>query len=300
MVIMANIRITVLAMAMPTILGGCRSLKKEAWEIEPLGKSELQRVRLAEQKTTITERVRFFSGEMNAPWFFLVLAPKATRQPDRVLILNHGWSDRPEKLLAALKLEQVYAKLLADGTVQPALIILPDVRFPEKMQTDPEEKIFPVCLNLVAEEVARTVSKTYGIPFSRDKWGMGGFSFGGYLSLDVGRRFSGRFGSISAVSSPLEDEWSFWPTEPAQPGKLDWKGRSLHTVVEPGPIPRLFLACGMNDRYYGTMMGLHQKFQSRGINHEWSAGPGGHTWSYWSTVVESLLLFHLGRGTDRK
>jgi len=297
MPIMANIRITVLVMAMTTILGGCRSLKKEAWEIEPLGKSGLQRVRLAEQETTITERVRFFSREMNGPWFFLVLAPKATQPLDRVLILNHGWSDRPETLLAALKLERVYAGLLEDGRVQPALIILPDVRFPDEKRKNAEGNVFPEYLDLVAEEVARTVSQTYGIPFSRDKWGMGGFSFGGYLSLDVGRRFSGRFGSISAVSAPFEDQWTFWPTDPPPPGKLDQKGRGLHTVVEPGPIPRLFLACGMNDRFYGTMVELHQKFQTLGINHEWSAGPGGHTWTYWSTVVEGMFLFHLGHRT---
>ena len=299
MPLIVTVRIIALLMAMTTILGGCRSLKKEAWETAQLGKDELQRVRLADQETTITERVRFFSREMNAPWFFLVLAPKATQPLERVLILNHGWSDRPEKLLAALKLEQVYAKLLADGRVQPALIVLPDVRFPDRMRTDAGEKIFPVYLNLVAEEVARTVSQAYGIPFSRDRWGMGGFSFGGYLSLDVGRRFSGRFGSISAVSSPLENAWSFWPTAPPPPGKLDRKGRSLHTVVEPGPIPRLFLACGMSDRFYGEMVALHQKFQSRGINHEWSARPGGHTWSYWSTVVESIFLFHLGHRTGQ-
>jgi enterochelin esterase-like enzyme len=275
-------------------------MKKEAWEIAPLGENELQRVRLADQETMIIERVRFFFRELKEPRFFIVLKPRSPQTLDRVLILNHGWSDRPESMLAALKLDQVYAKLLADGRVQPALVILPDVRFPDEKRDNSEGNVFPEYLDLVAEEVARTVSQTYGIPFSRDKWGMGGFSFGGYLSLDVARRFSGRFGSISAVSAFFEKNWTFWPTEPPPPGELDKKGRGLHTIVEPGPIPRLFLACGMNDRFYGTMVELHQKFQTLGINHEWSAGPGGHTWSYWSTVVESMFLFHLGHRTDQK
>jgi enterochelin esterase-like enzyme len=275
-------------------------MKKEAWEIAPLGENELQRVRLADGETIIIERVRFFSREMTEPRFFIVLAPKATRPLDRVLILNHGWSDRPESMLAALKLDQVYAKLLEDGRVQPALVILPDVRFPDSKRKQSKLNVYAEYLDLVAEEVSRCVSQNYSIPFSRDKWGMGGFSFGGYLSLDVGRRFSGRFGSISAVSAPFEDQWTFWPTDPPPPGELDPKGRGLHTIMEPGSIPRLFLACGMNDRFYGTMVELHQKFQTLGINHEWSAGPGGHTWSYWSTVVESMFLFHLGHGTDQK
>jgi enterochelin esterase-like enzyme len=281
-------------------LGGCRSLKKEAWEIAPLGENESQRVRLADQETIILERVRFFYHEMNEPRFFLVLAPKTTQPLDRVLILNHGWSDRPESMLAALKLDRVYAKLLAAGKVQPALIILPDVRFPDSFRKRPEPIPYPEYLNLIAEDVSRSVSQNYSVPFSRDKWGIGGFSFGGLLSLDVGRRFSGRFGSVSAVSAFFDTEWTFWPADPPQPGRLDPKGRGKQTIVEPGPIPRLFLACGTNDSFYGIMVQLHEKFQTLGIDHTWSAAPGRHTWSYWSTVLESMLMFHLGQGTGQK
>ena len=140
-----KLRISAMVTAVTTLLsawlflGGCRSLKKEAWEIAPLGENESQRVRLADQETIIIERVRFFFRELKEPRFFLVLKPKSPQTLDWVLILNHGWSDRPESMLAALKLDRVYAKLLADGRVQPALVILPDVRFPDAYRIAPRE-----------------------------------------------------------------------------------------------------------------------------------------------------------------
>jgi enterochelin esterase-like enzyme len=280
-------------------LAGCRSLKREAWEIAPLKENEIEQVRIADQATMSIDRVRFFSREMQEPRFFLVLAPKTSRPPDMVFILNHGWSDRPETMLAALKLDQVYASLLAGGRVHPALLVLPDVRFPDYFRRNSNLFPFPQYLNLVAEEVSRMVSLKYNVPFSRDKWAIGGFSFGGYLSIDVGRRYGGRFSSISAVSTFFDEEWAFWPASPPPPGKLDSQGRGKQTLVEPGPIPRLFLACGTSDPFYGIMTQLHQKFQTLGINHAWSTGPGGHTWNYWSTVLEGMFLFHLGQGPNQ-
>jgi enterochelin esterase-like enzyme len=223
------------------------------------------------------------------------MSPKSSRPPDEVFILNHGWSDRPETMLAALGLDRIYAGLLRQGKVRPALVVLPDVRFPETYRNNPEARIFPVYLDLVAEEISRIVVQEYGIPFSHEQWGIGGFSFGGLLSLDVGRRFPGRFGSVSAVSAPRENSWLFWPAGPASDTMVK-SARGPQSIVVPGPIPRLFLACGTSDRYFKDMLGLRQEFQKRGISHEWSEKPGGHTWGYWSTVIESMFLFHLGHG----
>ena len=65
-------------------------------------------------------------------------------------------------------------------------------------------------------------------------------------------------------------------------------------MVAPGPKPRIFLACGTSDRFIGRMKSLHEKFLELGIAHEWSTGPGGHTWKYWSSVIGPMLRFHLG------
>jgi enterochelin esterase-like enzyme len=274
-------------------LTSCERFKVEPWEKVPLEKNQIEVTRVGEQANLTIERVRFFSEEMNGPRFFLALVPKTEKPLDRVFILNHGWFDRPESLLTYLKVDQTYAGLLAQGKVRPAVIILPDVRFADYFRRNAEKFPFPNYLTLVVEEITPLVSKKYAIPFSREKWGIGGFSFGGYLSLDAARHYPGRFGSVSVVSAFGGRQWSYWPSVPPAPGPLDSKGRGKQTIVEPGPVPRIFLACGTDDRLFRGTRALHEEFTRLGIAHVWSTAPGGHTWEYWSSVLPQMLEFHL-------
>jgi enterochelin esterase-like enzyme len=276
-------------------LPACRQ-HKEAFEKAPLSPGQIEVVRLSERTSLVVERVRFWSKEMNEPRFFLALVPKTKTAPSEVFILNHGWRDRPEDLLKHLKVDQVYDEMLGRGELRPAIVVLPDVRFDSFYREFSDSVPYHNYLTLVAEEVAGTVSRHYGIPFERERWAIGGFSFGGYLSLDVGRRYPGRFGSVSVVSGLVDKQWSFWPSQPPPPGLLDSQGRGKHTIVVPGAVPRLFLACGSDDRLFPMMRDLHEKLTALGIPHEWSTGPGAHTWKYWSSVVPLMFRFHLAIG----
>lgn len=266
---------------------------KQPFETVPLVPGQIEVVRLSERTNLAVERIRFWSHEMNEPRFFLALVPKAKLAPSEVLILNHGWRDRPEDLLKHLKVDQVYDEMLARGEVRPAIVVLPDVRFESFYDEFSDHFPYHNYLTLVAEEVAGTVSRHYGIRFEREHWGIGGFSFGGYLSMDVARRYAGRFGSVSVISGLVDKDWSFWPAQPSAPGPLDAQGRGKHTIVVPGPVPRIFLACGSDDRLFSMMLGLHQKLTELGIPHAWSTAPGAHTWKYWSSVLPMMLKFHL-------
>jgi enterochelin esterase-like enzyme len=273
-------------------LATCRQ-HKEPFEKVPLAPGQIEVVRLSERTNLAVERIRFWSKEMNEPRFFLALVPKAKVIPAEVLILNHGWRDRPEDLLKHLKVDQVFDEMLGRGEVRPAIVVLPDVRFDSFYDEFSDHFPYHNYLTLVAEEVAGTVSRHYGIPFERKHWAIGGFSFGGYLSIDVARRYAGRFGSVSVISGLVDKEWSFWPEQPPAPGPLDSQRRGKHTIVVPGPVPRIFLACGSDDRLFSMMLGLHQKLTDLGILHAWSTAPGGHTWKYWSSVLPVMLKFHL-------
>ncbi len=295
-------RLRALTLLATLLLPACRRMHKEPFEKAPLSPGQIEVARLSERANLAVERVRFWSKEMNEPRFFLALVPKTPVAPSEVLILNHGWWDRPEGLLQYLKVDQVYDEMLGRGEVRPAIVVLPDVRFSNFYRQYSDRYPYPNYLTLVAEEVAGTVSRRYAIPFERQRWAIGGFSFGGYLSLDVGRRYAGRFASVSVVSGLVDKQWSFWPSPPPPPGPLDSQGRGKHTIVAPGPVPRLFLACGSDDRLFATMRDLHQKLTELGIPHEWSTGPGGHTWKYWSSVLPQMLKFHLAaeRGVEQR
>ena len=305
----------------------CGRLHKEPFEKAPLSPGQIQVAQIGEESNLVIERVRFWSDEMKEPRFFLALIPKGpgpsvgaadqktpaktkpepaspTRStepfhPSEIFILNHGWTDRPEYLLDDLHVDRVYNEMLGQGKLRPAIIVIPDVRFPYFNMERTDRYPFPNYLTLVGEEVASTASKRYGVPFERQHWSIGGFSFGGYLSLDVGRRFGGRFSTVSVVSGFSDEDWTYWPTEPPPPGRLDSRGRGRNSIVVPGPAPRLFLACGTNDRLYPSMLALHEKLTALQIPHQWWTGPGGHTWKLWSAVLPIMLEFTLGKNPPR-
>jgi enterochelin esterase-like enzyme len=274
----------------------CSGLSREPWELEPLPPDGVFVTRLVAEPPLFLDRVRFRSAELDEPRFFLALVPAGEEPIRDVFILNHGWRDRPEDLLRHLKVDQVYARLLAAGKVRRAVVVLPDIRFSSYFRRHSERFPFNQSLELVATEVASLVSSRYHIPQDRDHWSIAGFSFGGYVALDVARRYSGRFGAASVWSAFFDRDWTFWPAHPPPAGRLDPRGRGKQTIVVPGPVPRLLLGCGTGDRFYETMLDLHRRLTELGIEHEWQTAPGGHTWSYWSSVLEPMLLFHLGTG----
>jgi enterochelin esterase-like enzyme len=282
------------------LFGGCRRMHKQPFEKAPLVPGQIETARLSERPNLVVERLRFWSAEMNEPRFMLVLVPKALPTSPRVFILNHGWYDRPEDLLVHLKVDEVLDNMIGAGEVEPAIVAIPDVRFSASFRRLAWRYPFANYLTLVAEEVASTVSLHYHVPFDRSRWSIGGFSFGGYLSLDVGRRYPGRFGAVAVVSGFAESDWSFWPAVAPPPGPLDAKGRGKQTVVVPGPPPRLLLACGAEDHLFSMMRLLHNKLAGEGFPHTWSTGPGGHTWQYWSSVLGPMLRFALGSNRDKE
>jgi enterochelin esterase-like enzyme len=276
-------------------MSGGKRLEMEPFEKLPLAPGQIQVTRVSETSLLVVDRIRFWSERMRQACFFLALVPKPPIRAEDVFILNHGWFDRPDYMLKYLHVEEAYDAALKRGEVRPAVVIIPDVRFKSmrRLRSDPD----PPYLKLVAEEIPAIVSRRYGIPLERDHWAIGGFSFGGYLSLDIGRRYAGEFGSVSVVSGFFDPKWTFWPASP-QKRRFD-SGGADEDIIAPGPVPRLFLACGTNDWLFSTMRSLHFGLEEIGISAEWMNAPGGHTWKYWSSVVHSMLLFHLGRDPRR-
>lgn len=270
------------------------TIMRESWETAPLAQEPVERVQLDGVAGLGVERVRYRSDATGDVRFLIALIPRDERPIEEVLILCHGWRDRPESLLKALGTDRTYSALLEQGRVRPAILVMPDIRFDDEYRRNSEEYPFPQYLGLIGEEIYAIVSELYLIPPDRERWHLGGFSFGGVVSLDVGRRYSARFGSVSVISAFGDPEWSYWPDESPAPGRLDDSGRGKHTLVDPGPVPQLLLACGTDDRFYPRMVELHERFIDSGLDHVWLTAPGGHDFGYWKTVLEPAILFHLG------
>jgi enterochelin esterase-like enzyme len=285
-----------LALLPTLLLAGCLRLHKEPFEKIPISPGQLQAERVSEQSQFTVERVRFYSEALKEPRFFLAMVPHS--QPTDVFILNHGWADRPEYLLKHLKVNEVYDELLARNELRQAVVIMPDVRFRFVRLSERRRIPFPPYLNLIAEEIPELVSQRYHVPLDRQHWAVGGFSFGGYLSLDVARHYPGRFGSVSIISGFADPHWSLWPDQSVQP--VVQRDRDQNTVVVPGSRPALFLACGSDDRLFPSMQNLHEELAALGVPHEWHTSIGAHTWKYWRSVLAPMFEFHLAKVEDGK
>jgi enterochelin esterase-like enzyme len=272
-------------------LAACRAPGRLPWELVPIPPAGIEQSRTADGPVIHIDRVRFLSASLGDDRYFLALVPNGPEPVTRIMVINHGWLDRAEYLLEHLAIDRVYADLLSKKTVERAVVVLPDLRILGRFGGNRPRPPRSAVTTYVAEDVAALAARRYGIPADRSRWSVSGFSFGGFVALDVGRTFGDRFGGVGVVSAFYDSAWTFWQT----PGASTGLGGNAQSASSPGPPPRLLLACGTDDRFFKDMQSLHRRFASSDIQHEWLTSKGGHTWEYWATVVEPLLTFHLGR-----
>ncbi len=270
----------------------CRGPGLLPWERVPLPPEGIDTARVADGPVVHIDRVRFHSASMGDDRYFLALVPNGPEPATHIMVLNHGWLDRAEDLLVHLAIDRVYSDLLGKQAVARAIIVLPDLRIASRFGATKPRPSQRAVARYLGEEVAGFAARLYGIAADRSRWSVSGISFGGYMALDVALNFSQRFGGVGVVSGFYDRAWAFWPAAGAAIGR----DGNAQTASPGGPPPRVLLACGTGDRFFKEMVSLHERFESSGTRHQWLTAPGGHTWQYWSTVVEPLLKFQLGGG----
>jgi enterochelin esterase-like enzyme len=274
-------------------LAACQGPGRLPWEMVPLPPNGIGQSRIADGPDIHIDRVRFHSARMGDDRYFLVMVPNGPEPVTHLVVINHGWLDRPEYLLEHLAIDRVYSDLLRRHAVARAIVVLPDLRIASRFGGARPRPSMSAVVAYVAEEVAGLAARGYGIAADRRRWSVSGFSFGGSVALDVGRIYGAQFGGVGVVSGFSDPAWTLWPV----PAASEVAGGAPLSPSLVGPPPRLLLACGTSDRFFKDMQALHRRFESAGIRHEWLTANGGHTWEYWATVVEPLLRFHLGPDT---
>jgi len=172
----------------------------------------------------------------------------------------------------------------------------------------------------VAHDVVRFIDSHYRTLADRAHRGIGGLSMGGYGALSLALHFPDVFSaaaSHSGVVSPLfvgshpfaEPARYASTVDEARPAAGPFWGRYQNywgmdierwRAADPartaealrrrgGPMPALFIDCGIDDGFIDQNRALHSELTRLGIPHSYAEWPGAHTWRYWSThVAESL------------
>jgi enterochelin esterase family protein len=206
-----------------------------------------------------------------------------------VLYLLHGFTDDASAWLAVGKANVIFDNLLAQGRIQPMVVVMPlGYGQPELLQVGLESPRTDDLWNentrryhdMLLNEVMPLAESTYRTSKKREEHAIAGLSMGGTESLYVGLNTPEKFAWIGGFSSAVQR--SDFAAEFPVPGA----GKNQQ-------IRLLWMACGVDDRLYKANRRLVEYLQTSGGKPVFVETPGAHTWLVWrrNLIAFAPLLF---------
>jgi S-formylglutathione hydrolase FrmB len=227
-----------------------------------------------------------------------------------VVYLLHGYSDDDTGWLQFGEINRLADKAIADGTIPPMIIVMPDGFVSFYMNSyDGKEKYE----DFFIKEFMPTIEKSYRIKAQKRYRGISGLSMGGYGSMNLALRNPDLFAAAAPLSGAFYDESTIidmdeanWTRAYGQLYGRDLKGtaRLTKTLSENSPIKivetksvdelkkvRYWIDCGDDDFLTKGNCLLHIALTDKKVPHEFRMREGGHTWDYWRTGIIPALEF---------
>ena len=138
----------------------------------------------------------------------------------------------------------------------------------------------------------------------REDTAIAGLSMGGYGALRNGLKYHDTFGYVMPLSfgmmgpETVTDEASkarfearYGPLEKWDESDCNPKYLAKSLVESGAELPKLYIACGWNDRLCVTNREYHHYLEEIGYPHVYEEGPGSHEWSTWRWALPHALAF---------
>lgn len=149
------------------------------------------------------------------------------------------------------------------------------------------------------KELLPQVDQQYRTRPNRAGRAITGLSMGGHGSWYLAIRHPALWGAAGSMSGgldlrPFVHNWKLSQRlGNYMEHKENWSAHSVATMldeIEQADLKLLF-DCGVDDFFYPVNERLHWQLQARGIPHEYTSRPGGHSWDYWRNSLRYHLLF---------
>lgn len=151
----------------------------------------------------------------------------------------------------------------------------------------------------IGQELPEMMQKTFPLSGRREDTFIGGLSMGGYGALHNGLKYSDTFSHIVALSSAVHmfketgdgslKELSCFGDRKAA-GKTDLNPKiAFENAREKGSLPRIYMACGMEDGLLAANRELKEFFEEQGVNLTYVETTGGHDWDFWNNQIFEAL-----------
>ncbi len=161
----------------------------------------------------------------------------------------------------------------------------------------------------IGKELVELTRKMFPLSKRREDTYIAGLSMGGYGALRNGLKYHETFGciaglSVAAVIDEIEkrtDDVPFFLQSRAYAesifGDLDkvaksdknpkWLAQKL--AEEKAELPRIYIACGMEDSLREKNQDLQEYLKGLGFDVTYEEGPGAHEWDFWNRYIKKVL-----------
>jgi enterochelin esterase-like enzyme len=212
-----------------------------------------------------------------------------------VLMLLHGVPGSPSSWLADGGMPSALARMMADGTVGPAIVVIPVID-PGGVDTTCSDVPSQANATWLAEDVPALVRAHFRVfPYAQG-WGLTGLSTGGTCAVKLAMQYPHRFAAAAAMSP---DPFTGDPA--ALPDPVTRLHNSPLWLAKQKPDVALFLATSAQDPFspVGNLVALQDAVQPpTTVAPLLILAQGGHNWGTWQRmypVVFPWLSLHLAR-----
>ena len=233
----------------------------------------------------------YHSNTLGIPRRMLVYTPpgygvdQARSYP--VLYLLHGTFGTEDAWIAEGRANFILDNLIAQGKVQPMVIVMPYGRAYPRISRESGSLGYPenvqLCQQDLLNDILSYIGQHFRVSTDREQRAIAGLSGGGGQSLSIGFNNLDRFAWIGAFSSAIR-EAEFEQTY----------GQGLAEIEhDPTRLKLLWVACGDQDHLYQANLNLIAWLQARKIDFTTHLTGGGHTFHNWRPYLHQLaqLLF---------
>ncbi|MBX3241744.1 MAG: hypothetical protein KIT80_12225 [Chitinophagaceae bacterium] len=227
-----------------------------------------------------------------------------------VVYLLHGYTDDQTGWLQYGEINRYADKAIADGTIPPMIIIMPDADSSWYIDSYDNKENYE---QFFIKEFIPAMEKKFRIKAEKSHRGIAGLSMGGYGTLIYALKYPNMFAAAAPLSAAVFTDEEMQNMPEAQWDRTfaqlfgrglkgkdrlseAWYKNSILRIIEEKNGAELnkvkyWIDCGDDDFLSGGNALLHVALRKKLVNHEYRMRDGKHDWTYWRTGITDALAF---------
>lgn len=267
----------------------------------------------AQPNGKVIEEVKINSSILKRNVSYTVYLPADYDQSQRsypAVYLLHGYTDDNTAWLQFGEVNRYADKAIADGTIPPMIIIMPDADSSWYINSYDGKERYE---DFFIQEFIPAVEKKYRIKSDKRFRGVAGLSMGGYGTLIYALKHPDMFAAAAPLSSGVFSDEEMLMMPDAQWDRVmaplygkglkgkdrlsaAWYQNSVLKIIDEKSGAdlnkvRYWIDCGDDDFLFNGNSLLHIALRKKLVKHEYRVREGGHTWLYWRTGITDALAF---------